>query len=230
MYDPPEALGLTDRSTPEERRRAAFDFAHQLGHMTFATVAEDGATPTARAIEVHYLTTKPELYIGVSKGKPLYAELLRHPYLTGVATRLTTGRLSISVRITAHVTPADDPALRKRYWELNPGTASLYHKDPDNFRLFHLDRGDGEVFHLALAHAVARVRFAWGGDEPRPWRYQITDACVGCATCIEACMTGVIRIRDRKAAIDYRGCLECGRCHDVCLADAVKKNVYGSAD
>jgi ferredoxin len=224
MYDPPEALGLTERSTQEERRRAAFDFTHQLGHMTIATIAEDGATPTARAIEVHYLTTKPDLYIGVSRGKPLYAELLRHPFLTGVATRLTTGRLSISVRITAHATPTDDPKLRKRYWELNPGTASLYRKDPENFRLFHLDRGDGEVFHLALAHAVARVRFGWGGDQPRPWRYTIGEGCTGCARCVDACMTNVIRIKGGLAEIDHRGCLECGLCQEACPVGAVKKS------
>jgi formate hydrogenlyase subunit 6/NADH:ubiquinone oxidoreductase subunit I len=43
-------------------------------------------------------------------------------------------------------------------------------------------------------------------------------------------MTGVIRIKNGKAAIDYRGCLECGRCQEACPSDAVKKNVYGSGD
>ena len=223
MYDPPEALGLTDRSTNEEIRKAAFDFAHDVGYMMFATITEDGQTPTSRGIEVHYLDDEGNLYIGISKGKPFYDEILKHPYVTGAIARLTSGRLSISVRISARVKPVDDPKLMERYWELNPGTKSLYRKDLENFKLFILEKGDGEIFHVPFPDSVARVRFGFGGESPRPWRYNIADNCTGCGQCVNICLTGVLTVEGGKAVIHHRGCLECGKCYDSCPNGAVQK-------
>ena len=48
----PPALGLTADSSNEDILRAAFDFVHSIGYMTFATTAVDGKTPTIREANI----------------------------------------------------------------------------------------------------------------------------------------------------------------------------------
>ena len=42
------------------------------------------------------------------------------------------------------------------------------------------------------------------------------DKCVGCTNCIMRCPTGAIRVRDGKATIDHRLCVDCGECVRIC--------------
>lgn len=225
LFDPAPALGLTRDSTNREICKTAFDFVQQVGYMVIGTTALDGVTPTSRGLELHKLDDSGLFYLGVAKGKPVYFELMQHPFLVGTLVRTTVKRLSASVRISAHVTPVDPierPDLYQRYWELNPGTKALYHKDLDMFRLFLLDRGEGEVFHLPEDDVVCRLRFSFGGAEPRPWAFEITERCVGCGACAQACMEEVIHKReDGRFHIDHFGCLECGRCYFTCPHGAI---------
>ena len=54
-FNPAPALGLTEKSSNEEIKNAAFQFVHEVGYMVFGTTAIDGKMPTARGLEVHYL-------------------------------------------------------------------------------------------------------------------------------------------------------------------------------
>jgi iron only hydrogenase large subunit-like protein len=45
--------------------------------------------------------------------------------------------------------------------------------------------------------------------------------CIGCVTCMKACPTKAIRIRNKKAAINYTRCVDCGECLRVCPHNAV---------
>ncbi len=172
------------------------------------------------------------LYIGMSPGKPVYYEIKRHPYVCGVVVRLTHGRLSESVRIRAHLTeidPEQQPEIYERYWELNPGTAELYRKDLERFRIFMLDRGTGRTFHMSCNDVVDNTRFTFGGEEQSPWAwaYEIDEEqCVGCGTCASLCTQDVISpTGNGKYRIDHYHCLECGRCADVCPQKAVRRLV-----
>lgn len=224
-FNPAPALGLTMESSNEEIKKTAFEFVHEVGYMIIGTTAMDGKTPTSRGLEVHYLDDEENFYLGVAKGKPVYYELEKNPYIVGNIVRLTVKRLSAAVRISAHVSlidPEEHPEIYDRYWELNPGTKALYKKDLDMFRIFKLDSGDGEVFHLPEDDELCRVRFSFGDAEKRPWAYEISDRCVGCGICEEECMEGVIHQKDDGLyEIDYFGCLECGRCCMHCPNDAI---------
>ncbi len=45
--------------------------------------------------------------------------------------------------------------------------------------------------------------------------------CIGCVTCMKACPTKAIRIRNQKAKIIYQRCIDCGECLRVCPYNAI---------
>lgn len=219
MIDYPSApcLGLTPDSSNEEICRAAFAFAHKAGYMSFATTAVDGRTPTIRALEVHDLDGSGALYVGASRGKHFYDELEHCPQVSALVVD------TIAVRISAVLEKVSDPALYRRYWELNPGTRKMYHKDLGNFQLYRFASGEGEVFHVYKDDAIARVRFSFGGAAPRPWAYEIGENCIGCGVCVQACMMDTIEMSQGRAQIRHYGCNECGICFCSCPSEAICK-------
>ncbi|UCG91805.1 MAG: 4Fe-4S dicluster domain-containing protein [candidate division WOR-3 bacterium] len=54
--------------------------------------------------------------------------------------------------------------------------------------------------------------------------------CIGCVTCMKACPTKAIRVRNRKAQINYERCIDCGECLRVCPYNAVVPITTSPAD
>jgi UDP-glucose 4-epimerase len=50
---------------------------------------------------------------------------------------------------------------------------------------------------------------------------EVTDACVGCGTCVKSCFIDAIQVRAGQAVIDDY-CRVCGRCAAACPHDAIK--------
>lgn len=55
------------------------------------------------------------------------------------------------------------------------------------------------------------------------------DKCRGCTTCLKHCPTEAIRIKDGKAVINPKRCIDCGECIRICPHNA-KKPIYSSVD
>lgn len=69
-------------------------------------------------------------------------------------------------------------------------------------------------------HKILRERFAWGGaDFPAPG-FHITDDCIGCGACADACTHKAI-VPGQPYRILGERCDECGNCHNACPAGAV---------
>ena len=49
-----------------------------------------------------------------------------------------------------------------------------------------------------------------------------TDSCTGCTSCMSACPTEAIRIRNGKAVIYENRCVDCGECYNDCPVGAIK--------
>lgn len=50
---------------------------------------------------------------------------------------------------------------------------------------------------------------------------EVTDNCVGCGDCVEACPWGAISLQDNQARIDDDLCKGCGLCVENCPAEAI---------
>ncbi len=52
--------------------------------------------------------------------------------------------------------------------------------------------------------------------------YRITDDCIKCGNCLEACPEDAIMEGEEKYSIDLEKCIRCGTCLDVCPVDAIE--------
>lgn len=216
---------LTEISTNEEIQKVVMDTCIHAGHMMFTTMEESGDSTSARVLEIQMLDDTGIPYIGTITGKPYYASLMKNPIVSGTLVRNTEGLRSYAVRLTGTLEQiSDDDPIYQEYWRRNPGTCALVKKKPSMFKLFRMVKGDGELFDMCMDDICHRYRFAFGQDAvPRPWYYNVTDACIGCGTCVSACMLDTISLVDGKAVIDHRGCLECGLCYESCPMQAITK-------
>jgi len=56
--------------------------------------------------------------------------------------------------------------------------------------------------------------------------FHVTDACVGCGTCVpDVCFVHAIHIVDRQAVIDQETCRGCGRCAEACPNHAIEISI-----
>jgi len=48
-----------------------------------------------------------------------------------------------------------------------------------------------------------------------------SEVCTGCESCVEACPSEAISMKDGKACVDPDKCVDCGVCVDECPVEAI---------
>ena len=48
-----------------------------------------------------------------------------------------------------------------------------------------------------------------------------TDTCTGCESCVSACPTGAISMKDGAANVNADDCVDCGACVGECPVEAI---------
>ena len=205
-------FGLTNESPNEERVGAAFEAVRTTAFAATATVNE--GVPANRVIEYN-LMADGRLAFATSNQKRFYRQLKEDPRIS-LAVITTNGW--IGVRIDAEVVEVtEDANIREEYFEKNPGTKKMFRHGMDAIAIFELVKGHGDMYHLYDSDHIRRLRFSFGGDDPAPLLFRITDACIGCGQCADHCAEGTIyQKEDGKYAIDGSGCEECGICYSHC--------------
>ena len=56
----------------------------------------------------------------------------------------------------------------------------------------------------------------------RTFKPVVTDKCIGCGTCAQFCPEGCIKIKNKKAVINYDYCKGDGVCANVCPVKCIK--------
>ena len=76
-----------------------------------------------------------------------------------------------------------------------------------------------EYFHLGV-NPIFRESYTVGQGQAKPKGYTITEACVSCGACVEACPQRAITL-GAPSVIHQEHCLHCGNCVEHCPVAAV---------
>ena len=197
-----------------EKARKYIDLFRKVKIATAATVDEDGH-PQARIINV-MLAEDDGMYIVTSKGKPFYHQLVQ----TGEIALAAMCPDCQSLKFNGKLKIVDKKWVDKVF-EQNPGMNEVY---PGKSRYildaFHIYEGHGEWFDL-LHYPISRETFAYGDDKEENHGFVISENCIGCGKCAEACPQKCIS-KGSPYVIAHDHCLQCGLCTEVCPANAVK--------
>lgn len=191
-------------------------------HTVVAATADDSGLPVTCAVDMMD-TDGSSLYFLTAKGKGFYDRLKKRGFiaLTGMKGEDTMSSVALSIRGKVRELGYDMiPELFKK----NPYMHEIYPTEGSMRALtvFQIYEGTGEWFDLSKK-PVERASFTFGGAEEKQEGYFITDACIGCGACAEACPQNCIRTDGIPHVIGQEHCLHCGNCFNVCPAGAVER-------
>ena len=146
----------------------------------------------------------------------------------------TSFRMLHSCYSAAYPVQGNDPAVRqggacgKSGEKINtifaeqPYLANVYPEDTRNIGIiFELKDFTIESFNLGVK-PIFREVYAVGQAETEKKGYRITDACIGCGTCLNHCPQKCI-VSGEQYTIQPEHCLHCGVCYENCPVKAVEK-------
>ena len=162
----------------------------EIKDVSFATVDEEGH-PQIRIIDV-MLVEKGALYFCTSRGKDFHAQLLRDPHVAIVG--MTRDYKMVRLAGEARRVEKDTQARIDRIFQQNPSMNDVYPGD-SRYVLdpFVIDNGCVELFDLGVS-PIYRQTFSLGGAPTHLQGFQITDACIGCASCATVCPDACIEV------------------------------------
>lgn len=184
---------------------------------SMATMGEDG-TPRLRIIDTMMVESDEKgdrLYFLTARGKDFYRELTASGYvaIAGLNDKWET------VRVRGKVKNVGQDLLEKIFRE-NPSMNNVYPGETrDILEVFCLYEGEGEYFCLAT-EPIQREPFSFGSGTVTEKGFLITDACIGCGTCMASCPQNAIE-EGVPFAIRQNNCLHCGRCFEHCPVQAI---------
>lgn len=183
----------------------------------FATVDENGF-PQVRIIDV-MLAEDGTIYFCTARGKDFYQQLIR----TGRAAVTALNKDYQMVRLSGKVKRlTDQKKWIDRIFEENPSMKEVYPQDSRYIlEPFCFEEGQAEFFDLGKS-PVYRQSFTLGNVKMEQKGYEITDECIGCGNCMEACPQRCIE-EGTPFAIRQENCLHCGLCVENCPVHAIRK-------
>ena len=191
-------------------------------HTTIVATVDDDGLPVTAAIDMMD-SDEGGLYFLTAKGKGFHDRLVKRGYLalTGMKGEDTMSCVALSIRGKVRELGAEP---LPRLLEKNTYMYEIYPTEESRKALtvFQLYEGSGEWFDLSKK-PIERASFTLGKAEEKPEGYFITDACIGCQSCVCVCPQQCIHTDSVPLVIDQAHCLHCGNCMEACPVSAVEK-------
>lgn len=190
-----------------------------VGVLDFATVDEDGAPQVRNISAIHY--EGMTLYFLTARGKAFARQLKRD----GRVQILGYTRYKETIRLSGRaVEVPEEEQLKWRniLYQEQPYLENVYPGETKSIdTMFMLKDYTIEYFCLST-RPITREYFAVGDARLRPKGYHITDACIGCGTCLSVCPQNAID-EGMPFVIRQINCLQCGNCYENCPAEAIQR-------
>ena len=189
------------------------------GVLSFATADKNGAPQVRCVSAIHF---EPDsLYFLTARGKSFCEELLAD----GRVQMLAYTRYKEMIRLSGKAAPVSEKERRKKVDSIfseQPYLSTVYPGDTREICvIFEIKDFTIEYFNLGV-NPIFRETYAVGHAEAEFKGYRITDACIGCGTCLSHCPQKCI-VPGEKYTIQPEHCLHCGACFENCPVGAVEK-------
>ena len=195
-------------------------YISEVIHTTITATVDDEGLPVTAAIDMMD-SDENSLYFLTARGKSFYNRLKKQQFLALTGIKGENTMTSVAVSIRGKVRELGYEKIPELF-EKNPYMYEIYPKERSMQALtvFQIYEGTGEWFDLSKK-PIERASFTFGGAEKKEEGYFITDACIGCGSCVEVCPQKCIITENIPYVIMQDHCLHCGNCMSVCPVNAV---------
>ncbi len=191
-------------------------------HTTIVATVDDDGLPVTAAIDMMD-SDEDSLYFLTAKGKGFYDRLVKRGFLALTAMKGEDTLSSVAVSIRGKVRELGYGRIPELL-EKNPYMYAIYPTEQAQRALtaFQIYEGTGEWFDLSRK-PIERASFVFGGAKQSREGFFITDACIGCGSCVAVCPQNCIKQDSTPFVIVQEHCLHCGNCLAECPVSAVEK-------
>ena len=191
-------------------------------HTTIVATVDDEGLPVTAAIDMMD-SDENGLYFLTAKGKGFYDRLVKRGFLALTAIKGQDTMSSVAVSVRGKVKELGYERIPVLF-EKNPYMHQIYPTEEAMHALtvFQIFEGTGEWFDLSKK-PIERASFSFGGAQQRAEGFFITDACIGCGSCLPVCPQNCISTGSIPFCIEQAHCLHCGNCMKACPVGAVQK-------
>ena len=191
-------------------------------HTTVVATVDDEGLPVTAAIDMMD-SDENGLYFLTAKGKGFYDRLKKRGFLAFTGMKGEDSMSSVAVSVRGRVRELGFDRISDLFAK-NPYMNEIYPtaSSREALTVFQIYEGTGEWFDLSKK-PIERASFTFGGAKEKAEGYFITDACIGCQSCVEVCPQQCIAAENIPLVINQTNCLHCGNCLTACPVEAVER-------